>query len=403
MSTLRNRNREDSPVTGRTGLISPERPKVMIVAGEASGDLHGSNLVRTVRTMAPHLSFYGAGGPKMKSAGVETIVDSAELSVVGIWEVLPSLGKILSALTLLKKRLEEDRPSLLILIDFPDFNLMVAKHAKRFGVPVLYYISPQVWAWRKGRVKKIARLVDRMAVVFPFEVPIYQREGVKVTFVGHPLLDAVKFAGDTPEIMERLGVDRKKRVIGLLPGSRGREVRSLLPPMLEAAEIMASRSPEFEFILPLAPTMAGEQVEELLSRYNVEVRIVEGMTYDVMKVSDMIFAASGTATLEAAIVGTPMVVVYRVSPLSYMLGRMLIDMAHISLPNIVAGRRIVPELIQDEANPGRMVEEAFAILFGKGRAEEMRKDLMDVRDRLGGPGASVRTAEMVIDMVGGNG
>lgn len=375
----------------------------MIVAGEASGDLHGSNLIKAVHAIAPSLSFYGVGGNKMAEAGVEILVNSAELAVVGISEVIPNAWKILVSLSLLKKRLKEDHPSLLILIDFPDFNLMLARHAKKEGIPVLYYISPQVWAWRKGRVNKISRLVDRMAVVFPFEVELYEKVGLDVRFVGHPLLDAVMVGRSAAEIKKGLNIAADKKVVGLLPGSRSKEIKTLLPAMLESAEIMASRSPEFAFVLPLADTVDRGLVDEIILRYDVSVDIVGGMTYDVMKISDMAFIASGTATLEAAILGTPMVVVYKVSAASYHLVKFLASARFIALPNIVAEKEIIPELIQDEANPGRMVEEAFNILFGKGVAKRMRSDLNAVREKLGGAGASKRTAELVVDMAGAHG
>ncbi|MDT8317684.1 MAG: lipid-A-disaccharide synthase [bacterium] len=374
---------------------------VMIVAGEASGDLHASNLIRAVHEISPDISFYGVCGKMMREAGAETLVESSSLSVVGIAEIIPSAGQILGTLRLLKRKLKEDRPSLLVLIDFPDFNLMLAAYAKKIGIPVLYYISPQVWAWRKGRAKKIARLVDRMAVAFPFETDLYKRHGLSADFVGHPLIDAVKVDRDKYVIRIELGIDEGKKVIGLMPGSRSKEINALLPPMLESAEIMASRSPEFEFILPLAHTVDRMLVDHYLSLYNVNVKVVEGMTYEVMHISDMAFIASGTATLEAAIIGTPMVVLYKASSLTYMIGRYLVltNISWFSLPNIVAEREVVHELLQDEVNAGRMVEEAFAILFGKGVSETMKKDLNEVRERLGGGGASKRAANLLVEMV----
>ena len=373
----------------------------MIVAGEASGDLHASNLIKAVHEISPDIFFYGVCGKMMRETGAETLVESSTLSVVGIAEIIPNAGQILGALKLLKKKLREDRPSLLVLIDFPDFNLMLAAYAKKIGIPVFYYISPQVWAWRKGRAKKIARLVDRMAVAFPFETDLYERHGLSADFVGHPLIDAVKVDRTKDEIKDELGIEEGKKVIGLMPGSRSKEIKALLPPMLESAEIMASRSPEFEFILPIAHTVDRALVDYYLSLYDVNVKVVEGMTYEVMHISDMAFIASGTATLEAAIIGTPMVVVYKASSLTYLIGRWLVltNISWFSLPNIVAEREVVHELLQDEVNAGRMVDEAFAILFGKGVSERMKKDLNEVRERLGGEGASKRTARLLVEMV----
>lgn len=372
---------------------------IMIVAGEASGDLHGSNLIKAVVKQSPETFFYGVGGKNMAEAGMEILVESSELAVVGISEVIPNLGKIFGSLKLLKNRLNKDRPNLLVLIDFPDFNLMLAKYAKKIGIPIFYYISPQVWAWRKGRSKKIANLVDRMAVAFPFEVEIYKKDGLDARFVGHPLIDAVNVNRSDVEIKKELAVGDDKKIIALLPGSRTKEIKSLLPVMLESAEIMASRSPEFQFVLPLAHTVKRELVDEFLHMYNVDVAVVDGMTYEVMKVATLAFIASGTATLEAAILGMPMVVIYKLSPSSYFLGKLLVKLDFISLPNIVAEKEIVPELIQDDANPGKMVEAAFNILFGKGASDQMRDDLNMVRKKLGGSGASKRTAELVLEMI----
>lgn len=374
---------------------------MMIVAGEASGDLHGSNLIRAVHERDGNIAFFGVGGPGIKETGSEILVDAAELAVVGISEVIPNAGKILGALKLLKKKLIEERPSLLVLIDFPDFNLMLAKHAKKAGIPVLYYISPQVWAWRKKRVNKIAKLVNRMAVVFPFEVDLYKKAGLHARFVGHPLIDAVKVSGDRENLRKKFGVGEGKRAIGLLPGSRGKEIKSLLPAMLESAEIMASRSPEFRFLLPVAHTLDRKLIDEHLSLYNVQVKVVEGETYEVMKACDAAFIASGTASLEAAVIGTPMVVVYSASPLTYFIGKLLVlkNIKFFSLPNIIAEKQIIPELLQDDANAGRMVEEMFGILYGKGIYEQMLVDLNEVREKLGGEGASKRTADLVIEMI----
>ncbi len=336
----------------------------------------------------------------MKAAGCEIVTDSSEFGIIGLSEVLSGYRKIKAALDRFKKMVEKKPPSLIVFIDYPEFNTRLAKHAKKCGVPVLYYISPQVWAWRKGRSKKIARSVDHMAVVFPFEVDIYEKEGLETTFVGHPLIDAVKVEKAAAEIKQEMGVGKDKKLIGLLPGSRSKEIQGLLPAMLESAEIMASRSPEFEFVIPLAHTVDRRLVEVMLPRYHVQVKVVEGMTHEVMKAADLVFVASGTATLETAILGTPMVVVYKTSALTYHLVKLIASAEHIALPNIVAGKEIVPELIQDEANAGRMVEEAFKILFGKGVADGMKRELAHVRESLGGGGASRRVADLVIGFLG---
>jgi lipid-A-disaccharide synthase len=239
-----------------------------------------------------------------------------------------------------------------------------------------------------------------MAVAFPFEVPLYEKVGLDVRFVGHPLIDAVTVNSSAEDIREKLAVPEGKRVVVLMPGSRGKEIKFLLPPMLESAEIMAERSPEFHFVLPLAHTVNRQLIDEKLACYKVDVSIVEGMTYEVLKVGDLAFIASGTATLEAAILGTPMVVVYKGTTITYLIGSMLVKLPSFSLPNIVADKQIVPELLQDDVNAGRMVEEAFAILYGKDFADDMRRELAGVRKKLGGEGASKRTAELLVEMIG---
>ncbi|HEX8960836.1 MAG TPA: lipid-A-disaccharide synthase [Geobacteraceae bacterium] len=373
--------------------------RIMIVAGEASGDLHGARLVQEARTLDSGLSFFGIGGPRMREAGVETLVDSAQMAVVGLVEVIAHFNVISRAYLTLKKIIASDPPDLVILIDYPDFNLRIARLAKRAGVKVLYYISPQVWAWRVGRVKKIGRVVDRMAVVFPFEVPFYEREGVPVTFVGHPLVDTVRPTMDRAAAQTAFGLDPTRRTVGLFPGSRQGEVKSLLPTILGTARLLMERFDDLQFILPLASTLTEADIAPHLAAGGVDVRVVSGQGYDVMQVCDAIITVSGTVTLEIALMGVPMVIIYRVSPLTYELGKRLIRVDHIGICNIVAGERVVQELIQHDAEPAGIAAEIERILTDQAYAAAIRTKLLGVRAKLGSGGGSRRAAELALEML----
>ena len=380
-----------------TGVTLNKR--IMIVAGEASGDLHGANLVREAGKLAPGLLFFGIGGPRMREAGVETLVDSSQMAVVGLAEVLTHFGIISHAYLALRKIIRTAPPDLLILIDYPDFNLMIARLAKRAGVKVLYYISPQVWAWRVGRVKKIGRLVDRMAVVFPFEVPFYERENVPVTFVGHPLVDTVRPSMSRADALKSFGLDPARRTVGLFPGSRTHEISRLLPVILESARILKTDFPDLQFILPLASSLSHEDVAPYLSGSGLEITVADKQVYDVMQVCDAIITVSGTVTLEIALMGVPMVIIYRVSPFTYAVGKHLVRVDHIGICNIVAGERIVQELLQDDAEPVRISAEIANILNDPGYAAAIKKKLAEVRGKLGSGGGSAAVARLAISMI----
>jgi len=373
--------------------------RVMIVAGEASGDLHGSNLVKAIHCIDPQIRFYGIGGEKLRSAGVEIVSDLSEMAVVGLTEVLSKLGFILGVRRKLKKILQEKHTDLLILIDYPDFNLSLAKEARKNGVKVFYYISPQVWAWRKGRIYKIAKLVDRMAVILPFEAAIYEGVKLDVSFVGHPLLDAIKKKYTCEEALKKFDLREGTTTVGILPGSRDSEVKRLLPAMLKAAEILEDRLPSVQFVLPLAGTLDHDFVAGIVDQSSANVKIIKDNVYDVIGLSDIAMVASGTATLETAFLGIPMIIVYKISTLSYLIGRAIINVDNIGLVNIIAGKTVVPELVQGDANPERMADEVYDILTSGARMNEMKRDLIDVSKKLGGPGASKRAAELVCEMI----
>ena len=373
--------------------------RIMIVAGEASGDLHGAGLVREARKLDPHLHFFGIGGQRMREAGVDILVDAGEMAVVGLVEVATHFDVISRAFLTLKRLLISDPPDLLILIDYPDFNLRLAKVAKGAGVRVLYYISPQVWAWRVGRVKKIGRVVDRMAVVFPFEVPFYEREKVPVTFVGHPLVDSARPSLSRQEAQTRFGLDPSRRTVGLFPGSRRNEIKNLWPTIIATAELLRRGFPDLQFILPLATSLKRGDLEPLLDGSGLGIRVVENEAYDVMQVCDAIVTVSGTVTLEIALVGVPMVIIYRVSPLTYFIGKRLVKVEHIGLCNIVAGERVVSELIQDEAGPERIAAEIGRILTDRQYAASIVARLGHIREKLGSGGGSARVAALALDML----
>lgn len=373
--------------------------KILIIAGEASGDLHGSNLVKAMKEQDPSLVFYGVGSRNMRDAGVALLADASEISVVGATEVVTHIGAIYRVYARLKRFLREERPDLLILIDFPDFNILTGKAAGKLGIPILYYISPQVWAWRKGRVNTLAKLVTAIMVVFPFEVDLYRDAGVDVRFVGHPLADVVMSAYTREGSRDVLGIARDRRTVALLPGSRTKEIMRLLPDMLKAAAILRGRFPDVQFVLPVAPTLKPGLVERYVAESDVPVRIIDGRVYDVLRASDAAIVTSGTATLETGLMAVPMVIVYRISRISYLIGRMFIRVRNIGLVNIVAGRTVVPELIQDDVTPEKIADAVGMLLADQGTHQQVEHDLKQVRARLGEGGASKRAASVARELL----
>lgn len=373
---------------------------VVVVAGEASGDMHGARLAQELRALSPGVRLSGIGGPAMEKAGVELIFRAEELALVGVSEVLPKLGTILSALRGIKRHLKEKRPDLLILIDFPDFNFRVMKAAKKLGVKVLYYICPQVWAWRQGRARHMARYVDHLAVTFPFEPEFLTRIApeLRISFVGHPLLD------EEPQNLEAqspLPVPSNAELVGLLPGSRMSEITRLLPLLLEAAGIMRKRRSDLHFVLPVAPGLNTKDLSLFLKKAPAGLTVLPGRAEQVMAQVKLLLAASGTATLQAALAGAPTVVVYKTGGLNYALARMLIRVDHIAMPNLVAGKRLLPELIQGEATPEAVAAEGLALLEDGPRRQEMLEGLKEVKAAMGGPGATRRVAELAVQIMEG--
>jgi len=371
----------------------------MIIAGEASGDLHGSKLVRAMREKNNDLFFCGIGSQALRDAGVKIIVDSSQLSVVGITEVFSKMIDLFRGMSVAKKLLKSLKPDLLIIIDFPDFNLHIAGTAKKLGIPVLYYISPQVWAWRPGRVKKIRKIVDHVAVILPFEEKFFRKHQIQATFVGHPLLD-------THLLLEKSSIAKNADdipVIGLLPGSRDREIAKLLPVMLQSAKIMLERDKKMKFIVSAAPSIERKFVETIVEEHRGEYdfELVSDTVENVLKRCRLAVVASGTVTLEAAIFGIPMIIIYKMSPVTYWLGKMLVRsrVKNFGLVNLIAGRDISPELLQGKASSNNIAEMAFKMVNDAAGLKKVKNELLEIRDGLGGPGASKRVADIALNML----
>lgn len=372
-------------------------PRFLLVAGEASGDIHGASLVRQLKKHLPGSTFSGIGGEAMAEAGVEILYGYEELAVMGFSDVLPKLAHILSILSGLKKHMRQTHPDVVILIDFPDFNFRVGKAAKKMGLKVLYYISPQLWAWRQGRAKTLAKFSDHLACVFPFEQDFYQKiaPDMQVTFVGHPFLDRPP---DT-QADEPLPFEGSGPVVGLLPGSRVAEVERLLPLLLEAATIMQSQAPDLRFVMPIAPGLSREKLAPYMGGAPEDLLILQGQAERVMRQADLLLITSGTATLQAALAGAPMVVVYKTGGFNFWLASSLVKVDHIAMPNLIYDGDLLPELVQDDATAQTVAAEGMNILNDSARRQAMIQGLDEVRQKLGGPGANARTAELVMQLM----
>lgn len=373
--------------------VSP--PELLVVAGEASGDLHGARLISELRRRVPDLATFGLGGDEMQAAGLDAVAHSSEISVVGLTEVLKVLPRAREVFAGLLREVDRRRPALAVLIDFPEFNLRLAKELKRRGLEVAYYISPQVWAWRRGRVKTIGRLVDRMLVLFPFEVDLYRGHGVDVIHVGHPLVDEVP---SLPQAWDRGEPVGEPYRVALLPGSRVSEIESLLPTLLAAVRRLASEL-RIEARIVQAPTISRDLLEKHIELSGLPVRIVADDRFAAVANSHLALCASGTATLEVGLLGTPMIMVYRLASWTYLFAKIMVRLPDVSLVNLVLGKRIVPELIQGDANPERIAAEAARLLTDAAARNEMRSALSELRGRLGQGGASGRAAAEVAAML----
>jgi lipid-A-disaccharide synthase len=368
----------------------------MIVAGEASGDLHGAGVVRELKKKNPSMEIFGIGGDKMEQEGMSLTFHVREMSFMGFVEVVKHLPLIRSVEKTLEQLLILKKPDVVVLIDYPGFNLRFARTVKKHGIKVVYYISPQVWAWKKGRVKKMRGLIDKMLVVFPFEVPIYEKENIPVQFVGHPIIEEMQDMMSKENFCKRYDLDNAKKFIAVIPGSRTQEIENLFSVMVRSAVELAGK--EKEIVVAVAPNLSIDLYKNNLPplNANVDVKFIQHSTHEVMKYAEFAFVTSGTATLETACVGTPMIVVYKTSAITYWIARLVVKIKNIALVNIVAGKTIVPEMIQSDATVGKLVSEAQSILNSPERYAEMKNELNIVRQKLGGVGASINVAEAIL-------
>jgi lipid-A-disaccharide synthase len=369
----------------------------MISCGEPSGDLYAGALAVEIRRRQPDAAIFGLGGQRMMAGGGELLADYRGISVTGLFEAVRVLPRSLATFNRLVDSARAEKPNALVLIDFPDFNFRLAAAVKKLGVPIIYYISPQLWAWRRSRMKVMKRLVDRVLVIFPFEEQIYRHAGVPVQFVGHPLVDLARAQEPKDEFLREVGLDGNRPIVALLPGSRPNEVERLLPIIAEAAATISKELPHVQFVVARAPSLddrifsstrwAGVRPVEVLAR-----------TDDVLAICDVAITASGTATVQAALHGRPMVVVYRLSALTYKVGKPFLLVENVAMVNLIAGRRIVPELIQENCTAANIAVETISLLTNPERREETCRGLEEVRAKLGGPGASGRAAEAVLEV-----
>lgn len=372
---------------------------IMFSAGESSGDQHAANMFLELKKHQLDIKGFGMGGAKMAQAGIDIRFNSGSIGVIGVVEVLKHYGEIRKALKLMQQLVLTERPDLLVCVDYKEFNLKLARFAKQCGIKVLFYVSPQVWAWRPGRVKTYGKVIDMMAVIFPFETAYYDAENVPVRYVGHPSVDKVHPLHSRSEDMVIYGLDESKPLVGLLPGSRANEINRLLPVMLAAAEILQVEIPGVQFILPQADSISDELLENYLYQSTIKITVIKNQPYDVIQCCDVVMTTSGTATLEIALLTVPMVITYKLSSLTYWLGRLLVNTPFIGLPNIILGKGFIKELIQHEATPESLAEEIKRILIEPFYTEQMRDNLNQVKNELGQGGGSKNMAELALEML----
>ena len=380
-------------------MFHPPPLSIMFSAGESSGDQHAANMFLELKKHQPDIKGFGMGGAKMALAGIDIRYDSGSIGVIGVVEVLKHYSEIRRALKLIQQLVSTERPDLLVCVDYKEFNLKLARFAKQCGVKVLFYVSPQVWAWRPGRVKTYGKAIDMMAVIFPFETTYYDAENVPVRYVGHPSVDKVHPQRSRLEDMAIFNLDKSNPVIGLLPGSRANEINRLLPIMLAAAEILQARIPGIQFMLPQADSISDELLESYMRQSLVKITVIKNQPYDVIQCCDVVMTTSGTATIEIALLTVPMVITYKLAALTYWLGRWLVNTPFIGLPNIILGKGFIKELIQYEATSENLAEEIQRILTDKFYADQMRDNLNQVKQQLGHGGGSKNMAELALEIM----
>ena len=370
--------------------------KIMFSAGEVSGDIHGEQLALAIRRMDRSAEFVGFGGTRMEAAGVRLYKNFADYNVMGIWEVLKNIRRLFALLDGLTAFMREEKPDLLVIIDYPDFNWRLAKRARALGIPVFSYIPPSAWAWRKGRAAKCAKLADEFVAIFPHELPVYEKAGARISFVGNPLVDKVKPEMTRQEARDFFHMPKGKTAVLLLPGSRRQEIELLLPAMLQGARKLLQAHPETVLYLPLADGIREGRIQSMIDAASVPVTLVRDKRYALMAAADAAVATSGTVVMEAALLGLPCVVLYRLSPVSYFVGRLLVHVKHFSLPNILLDESFETELLQDEVTPDRIAEELWRLYPGNPHRAEVTAKLRQACERLGPPGASGRVAEKIL-------
>lgn len=369
--------------------------RIFISAGEASGDIHAGAIAAALKKINPNIEIYGMGGDLLRSAGGEVLFDIKDHSVMGFVEVIKKLPDIYKLKAAFKKVMLERRPDIFVTIDYPDFNMRIAKMAHKMGIPVLSFIPPSAWVWRKGRAKDVAGFTDKVACIFPFEYEVYKEAGANAEFVGHPLVDIVKPSMSREEAELWAEKDKNKRLILLMPGSRFMEIEKTLPTLLEAGKLLKEKLPDVQFILPRAGTIPREMLQEKIKQSGLDVTIKEGHNYDLFSIADLALATSGTVTLEAALCDLGSIIVYKASPISFFIAKLVVKIPNIGLPNIVAGKQILPELLQENFTPAIVAQNALELLEPE-RNAEMHRDLACVRDRLGGSGAVERVAKLIL-------
>ena len=379
-------------------MASPSK-HLIIVAGEASGDLHASDLVETIKRLDPSITFSGLGGPKMLASGVDLYQDLTKMAVVGFWEVVKHYKNIKKVFDLILEKIETTSPDAVILVDYPGFNLRLARELKKRNIKVIYYISPQVWAWKKKRVHFIKENVEKMLVLFQFEKDFYAHFGIDVHFVGHPLVDTIKVHTPKEDLLENKGLSADKLTIGILPGSREKEIEVLFPIMLDAAKRLNLEFPQIQFLVIKASTIAKSSIERYLQNTPLTCRIIQGNIYDGINACNLCMVASGTATLETAVLQKPMVVVYKTSLLTWILAKLFVKIKNIGLVNVVAGERIVPECVQFQATGRRIAQELRNIITDELKIADIKKGLKAVKESLGSGGASQRAAEEILKTI----
>ena len=379
------------------GFMNKEEPHFLIVAGEASGDLHGAKLVQALLDVYPKARFTGMGGERMRGAGVQTLFGIERMGAVGFVEIFSDFGHYFGVYRGLVKEIASLKYTAVILIDSPTLNLRLAKHSRKHSCPVYYFISPQVWAWRKGRIEDIRKSVHKMFVILPFEEKIYQEAGIDAEFLGHPFIDVVHPTRTRGDSLEKFVLDSHKKIVGLLPGSRMNEINSLLDEILLAAEKVKKEMGECQFLLPVADTIDPVLIHQKLGSNPLDIKILKGETYNVMNICDALIIASGSATLEAGIMGCPMVIIYKLNPLTYWLALMLINTPYYGLINIVAGESVVPELIQSKATAENIASETLKFLKNPEYCQEIQNRLLLVRNKLGRPGVMKAVAASIVD------